>query len=523
MIASVGITGALLVAAPLAANAAATVVTYSTTAAADYPALAHIGGGGGTDWAPWPDADGLNAPGLSGDKNWRGREGWSHGWTVQDDGSGSNGALWVHKAQAGAASSGIQVASVPNGQSLISATNKVITVKVKAADANTPVQAILTDYYGGHILVANAIAKTANAYNTLSFSFVRPASGTYVSNFSYAKLSLVFDPANAKAGNTHEDWGQGGASATVSKLYIVDNLTYTVTTGAVLASGPDVGRALTFEDADTLGALAVGEPSGTKWAGAFEGGGSGIATPATAHTGKALEFNKSAAGHEWAGLNLVQAPAGEVITSATYKTVKFDFFSPESATVPFQVELVPTSGDTLKRAVDVVPGWSTVTVDFGAENGLGVYDATKLYTKLVVFPNFKNDNVGPSTASAAALGSIYYIDNVVYNGYALPTTTDVPSYSIAPIVGNVLTAGTINWTGNTVQVSYKWFRCTVVGATPRATAPVADDRCVAISGATAKTYKLTSSDKGKFIRGAVIGTTTAGAVTALSPSTPAVG
>lgn len=528
MLATAGITGALLAGSSLAASAAPTVITYTSTDRAAYPELAPIGGGGGVSWKPWPDAEGLNAPSIVGDKNWLDREGWgigddAKGFAVQDDGSGTNNALWVQKAQAGLASSGVQLASLNNGQSLISSSNRIITVKVKAFDASVPVKAILTDFYGGNVLVANATAKTANAYNTLTFSFVKPASGTYKTNFSYSKLSLVFDPLNAKAGNYHADWGQGTESATTSKAYIVDNLTYTVSNGATLAAGPDVGRILTFETGDTVGALAAGEPSATKFAGSFGGGGSGIATPATPRTGNALEFNKSAGGEVYAGVNLVQSPAGEVITSARYKTISFDFFSPETVTVPFMVELTPLSGALLQRAVDVVPGWSTVTVDFGAETGVGVYSDAALYTKLTVFPNFKADGVGPATSTAAPLGSIYYIDNVVYNGYALATTTDLPTYSMTPIVGNVLTAGAVSWTGNTVQRSYKWYRCSVAGATARATAPITEDRCVAISKATAASYKLTSSDKGKYVRLAVIGTTTAGASYALAPSTPKVG
>lgn len=524
MIASVGITGAFLVASPLIANAAPTVITYTSTDAATYPALTNVGGGGGVGWAPWPaEEQALNAPLVVGDKNWRGREGWTKGWAVQDDGSGNNGALWIHKAQAGSANSGIQVAALANGQSLISSSNKKITFKARAVDANVPIQATLTDTFGGRAMVVNATLKNAGAYNTVTLDFGRPASGTYVNNYSYTNLSIVFDPANAIAGNYHENWGQGEASATLSKVYIMDNLTYTVVSGATQPANPDTARILTFEANDTIGARAVGDPvAGVKWAGQFEGAGTGIADPTTPRTLKALQFVKGGA-NAWSGVNLYEAPEGQVITSAAYKTVSFDFFSPEVTDIPVMVKLIPVSGDTLVRAVTAAPGWNTLTYDFGAEDGPGVWSADAKYKQFVVFPNFNEPNTGPSTATAAALGSTYYIDNLAVNGYALPTTTSTPSYTLSPAVGTTVNAGAVTWTGNAVKVGYKWYRCSVLGATARVTLPLAEDKCSAISGATKASYKLTSSDKGRYIRVAVTGTTTAGTVSVLAPSTAKVG
>ncbi|MEN9604004.1 MAG: hypothetical protein RL545_693, partial [Actinomycetota bacterium] len=294
MLATAGITGALLVGTPLAASAAPTVVDFTSTNAADYPNLTFSGGGGGVSWAPWANdsADASNnAPWVTGSANWNGRTGWAaRNYAVQDDGSGNN-ALWVQKAKAGCADSGVQVAKVANGSSLISSANKVITVKVKAADANVPVEATLTDAYGGNVLKATATAATANSYNTLSFNFANATSGTYVSNFSYTTLTLVMDPENAIAG-TGTNWGTCGNGANASKAYILDDLTYTVITGADTPPGPDVPHLLTFEDTDTLGSLAAGSASDAKWAGSFGSGGSGIAMPPVKRTGKALEFNK---------------------------------------------------------------------------------------------------------------------------------------------------------------------------------------------------------------------------------------
>jgi hypothetical protein len=528
MIATAGITGALLVGAPLAASASETVVNYSSTNAADYSVLMHTGGGGGTDWAPWADVEGLNAPWVTGDKNWHGREGWAgHNWAVQDDGSGTNNALWVQKGQAGAASSGIQVAKVANGSSLISSANKVITVKVKAADANVPVEATLTDTYGGNVLKVTATAATANAYNTLSFNFANATTGSYVSNFSYTTLSLVFDPANAIAGNAHDDWGQGPASATVSKAYIMDDLTYTVVTGADTPPGPDVPHLLTYEDADTLGTLAAGSASDAKWAGSFGSGGSGIVTPAGAlkHTGKALEFNK-AGGDLWTGLNLVAAPAGEVITSALYKTISFDYYSPNTALTPVSIKLIASDNSAVRAAFKAKKGWQTFSVDMSTLTGAnGVWSADKNYTQLAFFPEWADTDIMPAGVSnpTSLTGKKYYIDNVAFNGFALPTKTGTPTKSGTAKVGQVLTAGGITFSGNRITRGFKWYRCTVQGKTVKATAPVAADKCSVISGATAATYTLVKADKGKYVRVALTATTAAGTVTALTTSTSKVG
>jgi hypothetical protein len=520
MLATAGLTGALLASSPLAASAAPTVVDYTSSAPADYTVLTNVGGGGGLGWAPWPEAEAaLNSPWVTGETNWRGREGWTKGWAVQ------GGALWVQKSQAGAASSGIQVAKIANGSSLISNANKVITVKVKAADANVPVEATLTDTYGGNTLKVTATATTADTFNTLSFDFGAATSGTYISNYSYTTLSLVMDPANAIAGNYHEDWGQGTASASTSKAYVLDDLTYSVVTGADTPPGPDVPHILTFESTDTLGSLAAGSANDAKWTGTFGSGGSGIVTPSGTmkRTGKALEFNKIG-GDVWTGLNLVEAPAGEVITSSLYKTVKFDYYSPLTALTPVTIKLVATDNSAVLAAFKAKKGWQTFSVDFGTLTGAnGVWDAAKNYTKLVLYPNFSEANIMPTGVANPVVpilvGQKFLIDNVAFNGFALPTKVGTPSKSGTAKVGRVITATGVTLNGNRIVRSFKWYRCSVQGKTVKYTAPTSTDKCSTISGATAATYTLKSADKGKYIRVAFVGTTAAGTYYALGTST----
>jgi hypothetical protein len=117
----------------------------------------------------------------------------------------------------------------------------------------------------------------------------------------------------------------------------------------------------------------------------------------------------------------------------------------------------------------------------------------------------------------------FYIDNFAFNGFALPTKVGTPTKSGTAKVGRVLTAAGVTFAGNRITRGYKWYRCTVQGKTAKSTAPASSDKCSTISGATASTYTLTKSDKGKYIRVALTATTAAGTVYALTTSTSKVG
>jgi hypothetical protein len=509
MIASLGITGALLASAPMTANAAATttVINFNaSTTRADYPSLMAVGGGGGVKFAPWEDASGNNAPGVSGETNWLGRAGWTErNFAVQPD--GGDNALWVQKGRGGCQDSGIQVATLANGRSFISASHTAVTASVWAADGGVDVRATLTDAFGGRAVSKTVTTGRANAYNTLTFDFGDATSGTLIPGYSYSRLSLVFDPANAKAGNGHDYWYQNctDTGASVSKLYKVDDISFSSAAASAAVVG-DKPHLLTYEDSDTLGNLAIGEPIG-KWAGVFGGAGSGTSVPATAHTGKALEFNKGSS-EAWAGINLLQAPggenaSGEVITSANYKTISFDYFSP-AANSPVQLKLIASDGSDAIKVFVASAGWQTLSVDMST---IETWSSSKQYNQLVLYPGFA-DVLPQGVLNAGANGQLYYVDNVNINGYVGLTGTAKK--------GSRLTLAGNTWSGAPGSVSFKWYRCTVAGATEKATAPVTADKCTVISGATAATYTLGSSDKGKYVRGQI--TTTASGLTVIALS-----
>jgi len=378
------------------------------------------------------------------------------------------------------------------------------------------VSATLTDIYGGQPITVLATITTKDVYNTLTFNFANPTTGTYMANYSYAKLSVVFDPENAIAGTAHADWGQGPVSATNSKAYIVDDLTYTLGSGDP-APGPDVPHKLTFENGDTLGAGAYGESTGPSHpGGVFGRGGSGQGTPPVAHTGMALEFNKAASGELYSGLVVFSAPDGEVLTSATYKHIAFDYYSPDMTATPLLMK-VESAGPTLINKLSATPGWNHYDVDASTLTGGA---ANVQFLRLVLIPDFDPDS---NAAMVPMTGQKYYIDNVVVNGYGTATAGTAPVLSGTAKVGKTLSATRGVWMGNRVTYAYKWYSCTAKASAVRASAPVRADKCTVIARKTAATYKLTSKEKGKYVRVSVTATTAAGAVSVTTKSSGKIG
>ena len=142
----------------------------------------------------------------------------------------------------------------------------------------------------------------------------------------------------------------------------------------------------------------------------------------------------------------------------------------------------PISGATFKRysvrAADVA---HRLRVRVTAANSEGSATATSNATGIV--------------QSAAAAGP--------------PRNTTAPSISGTPQVGQTLTANNGTWVGQQpVSYAYHWRRCDTTGS-----------HCSDISGATAKTYVLTSADLGTTVRVRVTARNARGAASTTSPPT----
>jgi hypothetical protein len=109
---------------------------------------------------------------------------------------------------------------------------------------------------------------------------------------------------------------------------------------------------------------------------------------------------------------------------------------------------------------------------------------------------------------------------------AVPTALQAPAQiSGTAKVGSTLTAAPGWWTGNPApKLTYTWYRCTVSGSTAVTTAkPATAAKCSVISGKTTKSYKLTASDKGKYIRFGVKATSTGSTLYSISKTTAKIG
>ena len=94
---------------------------------------------------------------------------------------------------------------------------------------------------------------------------------------------------------------------------------------------------------------------------------------------------------------------------------------------------------------------------------------------------------------------------------APPVNLTLPTISGTPKQGQTLTASNGTWSNSPTSYSYQWARCGSAGG-----------NCTAISGATSKTYVLTSSDVGATLRITVAATNSGGSTAATSAPTAVV-
>ena len=183
-----------------------------------------IAGFGHVDWAPF-NGSGTNASGV--DWSTAGQP-WAHNFIIRDDGSGTNEALWVQKPESAATWAGVTIESRNDSKSIVSSGHLTVSARVKAADANVPVK--LNLFNDGNSITISQVATTgaANTWSTLIFDFTTPSTGSFDAGVTYSQMAFNFDPTNAIAGNGHDNWGYDSAiSAAVSKLYLLDDVTYT--------------------------------------------------------------------------------------------------------------------------------------------------------------------------------------------------------------------------------------------------------------------------------------------------------
>ena len=91
---------------------------------------------------------------------------------------------------------------------------------------------------------------------------------------------------------------------------------------------------------------------------------------------------------------------------------------------------------------------------------------------------------------------------------AAPTNSAPPTVTGTTTVGQTLTASNGTWTNSPTSYSYAWLRCDGSGGS-----------CVAVTGATDKTYTLVAADRGRTMRARVTATNADGSASAESAAT----
>jgi hypothetical protein len=352
---------------------------------------------------------------------------------------------------------------------------------------------------------SNAAVELVPGWNHVSVDMA--AAQGYDATKTYQKLVVFPDFVN---GGDVPSYSGAAAAAVNSQNYALDDVAFNGgVTPAIGAAAPITATAkvLTFESADADGALAAGTcPAGDgHWACAFEGAITSVVdAPAGGNGGKALQITK--AGQPWAGVNLYDASGahGKIAGSVT-----MNFFSPDTAKSPAQLQLVATDNSTANAAVEVSPGWNHLTFDMANAHG---YDAAKTYQKVVIFPDFVNSGDVPSYTGAAAVAvnsQNYAIDDVAFNGGTTPTLpapVTKPAVRVAATTGGTAKVGKYvtglrgSWTGSTATFTYRWYRCTVAASRATAAAPASAAKCTFISGGTTINHKVVTADVGKYLR-----------------------
>ena len=447
----------------------------------------------------------LIAGASSGDKPQGGFEGADT--SIADAPAGGNGgkALKIQKKTGGAVYAGVNMIKLGSDARITDSTHKLVTFNFYSPKANVPVRLELTPWP-----VALGLNVTAaQGWQTLSFD-LSTATGNdgavWSADTVYTQMALFPDFNNAAD----------------DSVYYVDNFAFNgATTPAIVVPKAATSTLLTFEAADALGAKISGAASGEKPQGGFEGAATSIAAaPAGGNGGNALKIVKATGGQVYAGVNMLIGTDFR-ITDATHKIITFNYYSPK-ANSPVRLELTPWPV-ALGMNVTAAQGWQTLTFDLSQATGNNgvVWSADTEYTSLALFPDF----------NAVADNAVYYVDNFAINGATTPAIPVVPT-AVAPVlktaasiagtakVARTLVANKGSWTGTpTPTYTYKWYRCTVSSTKTAITAPTSAMKCSTIVGKTTSSYKLTSTDVGKYIRVLVTAKNSKGTKYSLSKTT----
>ena len=365
-----------------------------------------------------------------------------------------------------------------------------------------------------------ATESTVTGWHEYTFDFSVQRVGTEA--FSAAKPATM--------ASIFFDFTTTPTASTAGQTYYLDDVTFasaTAGTGGGGGGGETVVAAATptvlnYEAGDTLGALGAAEANPSHPVGIFAGGTAAIEAAPQGVGGAGnhvLALTKT--GAAWTGYNSIVDVDGSLrITNAEFPKVTFNYLSPKgNSPVGIQLFIGETKEVEMIQNADL--GANTLTFDFSKSSNwtFGSWSASKIYTKLVIFPDFL---VAVSTPA-----DVYYFDNVAINGAVTPGTSVKPANVVATKisnktfkVGTTLSSVKGTWVGTgSISYKYSWYRCTTKGATTSNAKPVAANKCSVIARQTSSKYKVTKADKGKYVRVLVTAKNSVGTTYSLSKST----
>ena len=479
-ISSLAFTGLVGLATPAQANGAETITFDSTqyvtsnTGSGYFKVVADsktVSGYGHAEWAPWATGNALNASATLVDWLADGVP-WNHGWKVKTDVDSDNNVLYIHKPESSDLNAGITLLDRTDANTIISTGHMVVTAKVKAlADASVGVTMKLTDTNGGELTKTATTSGTANTWSTLTFDFTSPTTGTFDSYVAYKKLDLMFDPTNAKAGQGHDVWDGNNptTSATKSKLYFLDDVSYT------LVAAPIAGTAetITFDStqyvtsntgsgyfkvvADSKTVSGYGHAEWAPWA-------TGNALNASAtlvdwladgvpwnHGWKVktdvdsdnnvLYIHKPESSDLNAGITLLDRTDANTIISTGHMVVTAKVKALADASVGVTMKLTDTNGGELTKTATTsgtANTWSTLTFDFTSPT-TGTFDSYVAYKKLDLMFDPTNAKAGQghdvwdgnNPTTSATKSKLYFLDDVSYTLVATGGGDTAPTVPVA--------------------------------------------------------------------------------------------
>ncbi|MES2976934.1 MAG: glycoside hydrolase family 16 protein, partial [Pseudomonadota bacterium] len=260
---------------------------------------------------------------------------------------GSGTAVEVIKTVGAEIWAGVTFLSLTSGE-LITSNSQSVTMRVWAPDAGTVVRLKLEDAADGTRTVeTDATTTVAGDWQTLTFNFAQPASGTNPLNHAttFNKASVFFDFGNEGSGKTYyfDDVSYGAAAPAPAPA-------------PAPSPAPAPATVVTFDaDPSTYTLTPFG---GT--APALD------TTPPSGGSGTAVEVIKTAGAATWAGVTFLSLASGELITS-TSQSVTMRVWAPDAGTV---VRLKLEDAADVTRTVEtdatttVAGDWQTLTFNF---------------------------------------------------------------------------------------------------------------------------------------------------------------